>query len=61
MDVASTTGFKPEPPANIAVTGKVAIVDAMEDIVFGSVCILPSDQMDIYLCLLDRRHSWEVH
>ena len=37
MEVATTTSFKPETPAKVVVKGKDAIVDAMEDIVFGSV------------------------
>jgi len=37
MDVATTADFQPETPKALAVTGKEALMDAMEDIVFGSV------------------------
>jgi len=61
MEVATAAGFKPETSAIVAVKGKDAIVDAMEDILFGSVCIFPFVFMNMYLRLLDCRHSWKIH
>jgi hypothetical protein len=37
MEVAPPTNFKPETPTKVVVKGKEAIMDAVEDIVFGSV------------------------
>jgi len=48
MEVATAAGFKPETSAIVAVKGKDAIVDAMEDILFGSVCIFPFAFMNMY-------------
>lgn len=59
--VATPANFTPQPTAKVAVKGKDAIVDAMEDIVFGSVCNLPFQFMNVYLHFLDCWHRREIH
>jgi ornithine carrier protein len=38
MDTATTASFSAEKPPALAVKGKEALMDAVEDILYGSVC-----------------------
>jgi hypothetical protein len=58
--MAATPEFVQEPSPAIAVKGKEALVEAVEDIVFGSVCALV-DSFCITNISSDRWYSWQMY